>query len=101
MAIRLLTNGFVDPISINGIDKLIYAFWISALFNTDKFCRPIEKTPIDINEWRRQREVWKACDADDVFSLGFSAFFLNQTNRSGIVEGAWPIEGYIQKGECK
>jgi len=37
LAIKLLTNGFVDKISINDIDKSIYAFWISALFDTERF----------------------------------------------------------------
>jgi DNA adenine methylase len=41
LAIKLLTNGFVDKISINDIDKSIYAFWISALFDTERFCRLI------------------------------------------------------------
>jgi DNA adenine methylase len=101
LAIKLLTNGFVDQISINDIDKSIYAFWISALFNTDRFCRLIEKTRIDIDEWHRQREVWKACDTHNALSLGFSAFFLNRTNRSGIIEGAGPIGGYAQKSKWK
>jgi DNA adenine methylase len=33
--------------------------------------------------------------------LGFSAFFLNRTNRSGIIEGAGPIGGYDQKSKWK
>ena len=33
--------------------------------------------------------------------LGFSAYFLNRTNRSGIIEGAGPIGGYAQKGNWK
>jgi DNA adenine methylase len=101
LAIKLLTSGFVDRISINDIDKSIYAFWLSALFDTDEFCRLIEKTPIDIDQWHRQQEIWKACDLDDKLSLGFSAFFLNRTNRSGIIEGAGPIGGYAQKGNWK
>ena len=34
-------------------------------------------------------------------ALGFSAFFLNRTNRSGIIEGAGPIGGYTQTGKWK
>ena len=34
-------------------------------------------------------------------ALGFSAFFLNRTNRSGIIEGAGPIGGYAQAGAWK
>jgi DNA adenine methylase len=101
LAIKLLTNGFVDRISINDIDQSIYAFWVSALFNTEKFCRLLDKTPIDIDQWYRQQEIWEASDLDNMLTLGFSAFFLNRTNRSGIIEGAGPIGGYAQKGKWK
>ncbi len=101
LAIRLLTNGFVDRISINDIDQSIYAFWVSALFDTEKFCRLIERTPVDIDQWHRQQEIWEASDIDNKLKLGFSAYFLNRTNRSGIIEGAGPIGGYEQKGNWK
>lgn len=101
LALRLLTNGFVDRVSINDIDQSIYAFWVSALYDTDRFCRLIEKTPINIEQWHRQQEVWEASDFDNKLKLGFSAYFLNRTNRSGIIEGAGPIGGYAQKGNWK
>ncbi|MGY8634548.1 DNA adenine methylase [Bradyrhizobium sp. 14AA] len=101
LALRLLTNGFVDRVSINDIDQSIYAFWVSALYDTDRFCRLIEKTPINIEQWHRQQEVWEASDFDNKLKLGFSAYFLNRTNRSGIIEGAGPIGGYGQKGNWK
>jgi len=101
LAIKLLTNGFVERVSINDIDQSIYAFWISVLFNTEKFCRLLERTPIDIDQWHRQQEIWETTDLDNPLALGFSAFFLNRTNRSGIIEGAGPIGGYAQKGIWK
>ena len=101
LAIKLLANGFVDRISINDIDQSIYAFWLSALHDTDNFCRLLEKTPIDIDQWYRQQEIWETSDADNVLTLGFSAYFLNRTNRSGIIEGAGPIGGYAQSGKWK
>ncbi|MDC7785089.1 DNA adenine methylase [Rhodoplanes sp. TEM] len=101
LAIRLLVNGFVDRISINDIDQSIYSFWVSALFNTEKFCRLIERTPVDIDQWHRQLEIWEAGDFENKLELGFSAYFLNRTNRSGIIEGAGPIGGYAQKGSWK
>jgi DNA adenine methylase len=101
LAIKLLTSGFVDKISINDIDKSIYSFWMSALFDTDKFCRLIEKTPIDIDQWYHQQKIWQKGDVKNMLTLGFSAYFLNRTNRSGIIEGAGPIGGYAQKGEWK
>jgi DNA adenine methylase len=101
LAIRLLTNGFVDRVSINDVDESIYAFWMSALFNTDNFCRLIEKTSIDIEQWYRQQEIWSNGDVDNALALGFSAYFLNRTNRSGIIEGAGPIGGYSQRSKWK
>jgi DNA adenine methylase len=101
LAIRLLTFGFVNKISINDIDPSIYAFWISALFNTEKFCRLIAKTPLTIEQWHHQQEIWQTGDLDNKLALGFSAFFLNRTNRSGIIEGAGPIGGYEQRGKWK
>jgi DNA adenine methylase len=101
LAIRLLTHGFVDSVSINDIDPSIYAFWMSALFDTERFCRLIDKTPIDIDQWRKQQKIWSKGELDNRLALGFSAFFLNRTNRSGIIEGAGPIGGYAQKGKWK
>ncbi len=101
LAIRLLTNGFVDRVSINDIDPSIYAFWVSALYDTEKFCRLVAKTDITIEQWYRQREIWRNADLDNKLALGFSAYFLNRTNRSGIIEGAGPIGGFAQKGEWK
>lgn len=101
LAIRLLTNGFVDRISINDIDRSIYAFWVSALRETDKFCKLIEKTPVTIAQWHKQRRIWQQNNCHDLLSLGFAAYFLNRTNRSGIIEGAGPIGGYHQSGDWK
>lgn len=101
LAIRLLSAGLVERISINDIDSSIYAFWISALQNSEKFCARIEKTPVTIDEWYRQREIWEDGDLENPLALGFSAYFLNRTNRSGIIEGAGPIGGYAQSGKWK
>ena len=101
LAIKLLTSGFVQRIAINDIDASIYAFWSSALFDTDRFCRLIARTPITIDEWHRQRDIWEDGDLGSPLTLGFSAFFLNRTNRSGIIEGAGPIGGFEQNGAWK
>jgi DNA adenine methylase len=101
LALRLLSMGFVESIAINDIDQSIYSFWCAALYDTDRFCRLIDKTPVDIDQWYRQREIWEDGDVDNILALGFSAFFLNRTNRSGIIEGAGPIGGFKQDGEWK
>jgi DNA adenine methylase len=101
LAIRLLTMGYVGSIAINDIDQSIYSFWSAALHDNEKFCRLIDKTPVSIEEWHRQKKIWETGDVDNMLALGFSAFFLNRTNRSGIIEGAGPIGGYEQSGYWK
>ena len=101
LALKLLSLGFVDRIAINDIDSAIYSFWKSALERTDEFCELIDRTPLTIEEWYRQRQVWRDGDVTDRLALGFSAFYLNRTNRSGIIDGAGPIGGYAQEGPWK
>lgn len=101
LAIRLLTNGFVSRIKLNDIDPAISAFWESALLDSDRFCELIESTPLSIDEWHRQQGVWKRGNRQDPLALGFATYYLNRTNRSGIIEGAGPIGGYAQSGDWK
>jgi DNA adenine methylase len=101
LALRLLTCGFVDRILINDIDKSIYAFWKVALEKSDQFCSKIERTPITIDEWHKQKSLWKKGNEKNFLELGFAAYFLNRTNRSGIISGAGPIGGYNQNGKWK
>lgn len=98
LALRLLSTGFVQRVALNDIDPAIYAFWQAALYRTDDMCALIESVPTTIDEWRLQKAVWQAQDTADELSLGFATFFLNRTNRSGIIEGAGPIGGYSQDG---
>ncbi|HXL99647.1 MAG TPA: DNA adenine methylase [Rhizomicrobium sp.] len=101
LAIQLLVTGYVEKISINDIDRSIYAFWISALRDTDRFCKLIEKTPLTIKEWHKQKNIWASENSRDILKTGFATYFLNRTNRSGIIDGAGPIGGYDQKGNWK
>ena len=99
VAIALLLDGVVSKIIINDKNKAIYAFWKSVLENTEELCGLIRNTPVNIEEWKRQREIFvntkKAC-----LELGFATFFLNRTNRSGILTGG-VIGGLNQKGDWK
>ena len=56
----------------------------------------------DIDQWWAcKRIVEEPALASDRFEVGFAAFFLNRTNRSGILQGAAPIGGYEQEGDWK
>lgn len=101
LALRLLSTGLVERISLNDADEAIWAFWAAALLENDELCRRIETANLTIDEWHRQREIWRAKDVGDIVSLGFATFFLNRTNRSGIIEGAGPIGGYAQSGKWR
>jgi DNA adenine methylase len=97
VALYLLLEGFVKTITINDKDRSIYAFWHSVLYNTDQLCERIKKTEVTIAEWRNQQEVQKNKRKADLLDLGFSTFFLNRTNRSGIINGG-VIGGLNQSG---
>ena len=98
LALRLLSTGLVDRIELNDLDEAIWAFWFSALNMNRELRHLVEGATLTIEEWRRQREIWCEKDISDPLKLGFAAFYLNRTNRSGIIEGAGPIGGYHQSG---
>ena len=100
VALHLLIEGKVKKITINDFDRSIYAFWHSVLKNTKKFCNLIETTEINIENWRKAKEMQKNKKKALLLELGFSTFFLNRTNRSGII-GAGVIGGISQNGNYK
>lgn len=97
VALYLLLEGFVKKITINDKDRSIYAFWHSVLNNADQFCERIKNTELTIEEWKKQREIQSNKHKVDLLDLGFSTFFLNRTNRSGIINGG-VIGGNNQTG---
>lgn len=97
LALALLFDGHVSDIHINDVDRPIWAFWSAVLNRTEKFIELMDRTPVTLREWRRQRRILK--ESDDTLELGFAAFFLNRTNRSGIIKNAGVIGGLSQKGE--
>lgn len=101
LALSLLYGGFVAEIHINDLDPSIWAFWHSVLNDTESLIEKIEETPVSIDEWQKQREIHRDQNHDDPLALGFSAFFLNRTNRSGIIKGGGVIGGLDQTGNYK
>lgn len=95
IALKLLLSGQVSEIVINDFDRAIASFWKAILNETDDFLELIEKTPVTIEEWYKQKEIY--CHATH-YSLkyGFATFFLNRTNHSGILSSG-PIGGFLQK----
>ncbi len=101
LALGLLYAGKVSDIHLNDVDPSIWAFWWSVLNETDQLCYRVKKTPVTIEEWYRQREIFKMQNVSDPLSLGFATFFLNRTNRSGVIKNAGVIGGLAQTGNYK
>ena len=101
LALSLLYSGHVSQIHLNDIDRSVWAFWRSVLSYTDELIELIERTEVTIDEWECQRSVQFRKDEATVIELGFSTFFLNRTNRSGIIHSGGVIGGKAQKGEWK
>jgi len=100
IALHLLFSGHAGHIHINDLSKSICAFWQAVLEDTDDICRLINETPVDIHTWFRQKEVQAHPERHSRLELGFSTFFLNRTNRSGIISGG-VIGGRNQDGPWK
>tara|TARA_R110002124_G_scaffold17532_3_gene73483 strand:- start:368468 stop:369364 length:897 start_codon:yes stop_codon:yes gene_type:complete len=98
VALFLLMEGFVGKITINDRDRSIYAFWHSVLNKTNQLCERIENADLSIEEWKKQRDVQKSKKSVDLLDLGFSTFFMNRTNRSGIIN-AGVMGGTKQDGQ--
>lgn len=100
VALSLLFNEYVSDIYINDIDLSIYAFWHSILMDSERFCRLVQDTPINMDVWKKQRDIQNNKYQEELLTVGFSTFFLNRTNRSGILN-AGVIGGNNQTGNYK
>lgn len=99
LALKLLAHGFVAKVEINDIDPAIAAFWRSVLGEPHKFSERISEVELSVRQWHSQREIYARGPCGDDLELGFAAYFLNRTSRSGIIEGSGPIGGYEQKSK--
>jgi DNA adenine methylase len=100
LALSLLLSGKVAEIFLNDLDVAIHAFWFSVLEHTDSFIQLLEDTPITPEEWKRQKTIYAEGLKAGTLKLGFSTFFLNRTNHSGILNGGM-IGGKAQTGNWK
>jgi len=97
-ALQLLYNRIVSKIVINDADYRIYSFWYSILHNTYQFLQAIDACNLTIEEWYIQKAIYDNAENEDQFSIGFATFYLNRTNRSGILHKSGPIGGFDQTG---
>ena len=100
IALELLLHEYVSRIHINDVSRPVHAFWKSVLYHTEEFCRLIVKTPLTVASWDKQKRILGQFAEHDDVELGFATFFLNRTNRSGILN-AGIIGGREQTGPWK
>jgi DNA adenine methylase len=102
-ALKLLMLEYVGDIYLNDKDEFIYKFWKSVIFDTEELNRMIYDCTPTIAEWEYRHNILNdpilQSNLSDV-ELGYTCFFLNRCNRSGILKGG-PIGGNDQTGPWK
>ena len=98
IAFHLLFYEYASHAHINDLSRSVYSFWYAVLNDTENLCRLIRDTPVNMKHWRKQKAVQEESSKHTNLELGFSTFFLNRTNRSGILTGG-VIGGKKQDGD--
>lgn len=100
LALNLLMHDRAEVIYLNDLNKAIYSFWFCVLNECENLCDLIANSDVTMSEWHRQKEIMSSTYPRSVLELGFATFFLNRTNRSGILKGG-VIGGKSQSGNWK
>ena len=100
IGIKMLTNEDVGHVILNDADIHIYAFWHCVFFDTTRLIKRIRGTDITLENWTLQKEIYQNYNGRSLLKYGFSAFYLNRTNFSGIIKGG-PLGGIAQTSNYK
>lgn len=102
VALSLLIKGISTNIHINDLDVAVYSFWKALLTETEQLIHKIERTPVNMDNWHKQKAILDSSTPEQYSLLerGFATFFLNRTNHSGILK-AGVIGGKKQAGKYK
>jgi DNA adenine methylase len=100
IGLELLLQDYVSKIYINDISRAVFTFWNAVLNQTDDLVKLVRSTPLTVASWDKQKQIFLHKDEHDDLALGFATFFLNRTNRSGILNGGI-IGGRDQTGKWK
>lgn len=100
VALDLVFGEHVRKSIINDYDYSIYCIWDSILNDTDNFMKLIYEAGLNIEEWECQKKIYDNPSEHTRLEIGFAAFYLNRTNRSGIIKGG-VIGGKLQTGKYK
>ena len=96
VAFELLLTGVVRRVAINDLNKPIHAFWRAVLDDTAALISLIRDTEVTMAVRDRAKRIFMEGSGTSL-ELAFATFFLNRTNRSGILNGG-PIGGVNQTG---
>lgn len=109
IAINLLAHGYANRIHLNDLNPSVFSFWHSVVNSPDELCKLIHDTPVSIEQWHLQKQIQKNAKNHTSLELGFSTFFLNRTNRSGIIQagviggknqdGVWKLDARFNKAD--
>lgn len=100
VALSLLFSQYVNEIILNDINYQLFSFWRTLLDNPEYLLRKINDAKLSIDEWKKQRIIFKNPERYEQNKVGFAFFYLNRTNRSGILS-AGVIGGYNQSSKYK
>lgn len=102
-ALKLLMLEDVYEIHLNDKDEMIYKFWYAILNHTEEFIQMIYDCNLNMEEWNYRKRILHDSNLRSNISdleVGFTAFYLNRCNRSGILK-AGVIGGINQTGNWK
>lgn len=100
IALELLITEHVSHIHLNDLNYPLYCFWKSVVDDCDALVAKLARCTVSVEAWKRHRAILQKSDEHSVLDLGFAFFFLNRTNRSGIISGGI-IGGVNQIGKWK
>lgn len=100
VALELLLCGYASHVHLNDLNYPVYCFWRSVQREADCFCERINRAKLDINTWKSQKSIIQNPRAHSQLDVAFAFFYLNRTNRSGIIS-AGVIGGIDQTGPWK
>lgn len=100
-SLSLLFQEHTPHIHLNDADPAIFDFWWTVTNRSKPFLELIDSIEVTIPEWKRQRKIYRRAGSVSRLQRGFSTFFLNRCNRSGIIINGGPIGGIRQNGKWK
>lgn len=100
VALYLLLEEVVSNVHINDVDIAIYSFWKTLIDHTDELLNFIECVDITMDTWHEKKYILENSSLFSLKDIGYATFFLNRTNRSGILKGG-VIGGKNQNGNYR